>query len=249
MGALTLDEMTWPEVQEAVSAGRDTVVMAFGATQQHGPHLPLGTDALLGDHLARRVAERLDAFVAPTVRVGCSSQHLAFAGTMSVGEATFHAIVADLVASFARGGFTRIVLLPTHTGNFIPLSAAMARLEEPEGARVVALTDIELLMQLALLGHERLGVPMTEGGLHAGEWETSMLLAVRPDLVRMDRAEPGYMGEPEAALRALFEAGVEVVSLNGVLGDPSRAQPANGEAYWEAAVDLAVRVVEDAAPR
>ena len=247
MAALTLDEMTWPEVQAAIEAGHDTVVVAFGATQQHGPHLPLGTDALLGDHLARRVAERLGAIVAPTVRVGCSSPHLAFPGTLSVRDTTFHAIVADLVESFARGGFGRIVLLPTHSGNFIPLAAAVARLTEPEGVRVVALTDIEVLMQIALLGHERLGVPMTEGGLHAGEWETSMLLAVRPELVRMDRAQPGYMGEPEAALHGLFEAGVEVVSPNGVLGDPTRAQASHGDAYWDEAVALAVRAVEDAA--
>jgi creatinine amidohydrolase len=249
MGALTLEEMTWPEVQEALAAGHDTIVVAFGATEQHGPHLPLGTDALLGDHLARRVAERLGAIVAPTVRIGCSSHHLAFPGTLSVRDSTFHAIVADLVESFARGGFARIVLLPTHGGNFIPLAAAVARLEEREDTRVVALTDIEVLMQIALLGHERLGVPMTEGGLHAGEWETSMLLAVRPELVRMDRAEPGYTGEPEAALSGLFEAGVESISPNGILGDPSRAQPAHGDAYWDMAVELAVAAVEEEEPR
>jgi creatinine amidohydrolase len=84
VGAMELDRMTWPEVGAEQERGRDTVVVAFGATEQHGPHMPLATDALLGDHLARMVAERLDAFVAPTVRIGCSEHHLAFPGTLSV---------------------------------------------------------------------------------------------------------------------------------------------------------------------
>src|SRR5215475_6702997 len=71
VGAIELDRMAWPEVSAELEAGRDTVVIAFGATEQHGPHLPLATDALLGDHLAGLIAERLDAFVAPTVRIGC----------------------------------------------------------------------------------------------------------------------------------------------------------------------------------
>ena len=78
------------------------MVVAFGATEQHAHHMPLATDALLGDHFARRLADRLDAFVAPTVRVGCSSHHLAFPGTLSIADQTFHAIVADLVSSLAR---------------------------------------------------------------------------------------------------------------------------------------------------
>src|SRR5689334_2799680 len=118
MGALELDKLTWPQVKAEIDGGRDTVVLAFGATEQHGPHMPLATDALLGDHLARRLADRLDAFLAPTLRVGCSEHHVGFPGTMSLSEETFHAIVADLVRSLARGGFRRIVLVPTHGGNF-----------------------------------------------------------------------------------------------------------------------------------
>ena len=125
MGAIELDKLTWPEVQAELEGGRDTVVIAFGATEQHGPHLPLSTDALLGDHLARLIADRLDAFVAPTVRIGCSEHHLEFPGTLSVSESTFQLVVADIARSFARGGFRRVVLLPTHGGNFGPLAAAL----------------------------------------------------------------------------------------------------------------------------
>src|SRR4051794_39032326 len=103
--------MSWPEGRAEQAAGRDTVVIAFGATEQHGPHMPLATDALLGDHLAGLVAERLEAFVAPTVRVGCSEHHLEFPGTLSISEETFAGVVGDLVRSLARGGFRRVVLL------------------------------------------------------------------------------------------------------------------------------------------
>jgi creatinine amidohydrolase len=78
VGAVELDRLSWPEVQAELAAGRDSVVIAFGATVQHGPHMPLATEVLLGDHLARLVADRIDAFLAPTVRIGCSEHHLAF---------------------------------------------------------------------------------------------------------------------------------------------------------------------------
>src|SRR5919202_2934640 len=99
MTALALDRRTWPEVQDAIAAGRDTVVMALGAFEQHGPHLPLATDNLLGDRLAWAVADRLDAFVAPTLAVGCSAHHLGFPGTLSVSPATFGQVVRDLVSA------------------------------------------------------------------------------------------------------------------------------------------------------
>src|ERR671924_447884 len=167
MGALELDTLTWPEVEAELEAGRDTVVIAFGATEQHGRHMPLATDALLGDEFARAVAERLNAFVAPTVRVGCSSHHLDFPGTLSLEDETFHAIVADLVRSLARGGFRRVVLLPTHGGNFAPLAAAVEQLGPLEGTHVVAMTDLTALLRVAMVGREEHGVPLEQGGLHA----------------------------------------------------------------------------------
>ncbi len=238
MSALELDRLTWPQIRAELDGGRDTVVVAFGATEQHGPHLPLGTDAMIGDHLARLVADRLDAFLAPTVRVGCSRHHLAFAGTLSLADATFHAIVADLVTSLAGNGFGRIVLLPTHGGNFAPLAAALELLGPVAGARVDALTDVTALLEIALIGEREFGVPLGEGGLHAGEWETSLILAIAPELVRMPQAEAGYTGDPAAAIGALFAGSIETVAENGVIGDPQQASAAHGERYWAAVVDL-----------
>jgi creatinine amidohydrolase len=220
------------------------VVVAFGATEQHAHHMPLATDALLGDHLAHGLADRLDAFVAPTVRVGCSSHHLAFPGTLSIADDTFGAMVADLVSSLAQAGFSRIVLVPTHGGNFAPLAAAVEKLTDSDRQRVVALTDLSVLLQVAQLGEREFGVPLAEGGLHAGEWETSMLMAIHPDLVHMDRAEAGYVGDPQEAIAGLFDSGVKSLSETGAIGDPTRASAEHGRRYWETVLDLAVEQVE-----
>src|SRR5258707_11641680 len=246
MGALALDGLAWAGVDAELQGGRATVVIAFGAPEQHSLPLPLATDALLADPLARLVADRLDAFVAPTVRVGCSSHHLDFAGTISLEEDTFHAVVADHVRSFARPGFGRAVLLPTHGGNFGPLGLALGKLGSVDGIAVQALTDVSALLQLAQIGEREYGVPLGEGGLHAGEWETSMLLAIRPDLVHMDRGEPGFTGNLQEALQGVF-SGDKTIPENGAIGDPSKASAAPGQARWDAVLDLALTEIgEDA---
>jgi creatinine amidohydrolase len=243
MGAVELDRMTWPQIRAEQERGRDTVVVAFGATEQHGPHMPLATDALLGDHLARLVADSLDAFVAPTVRIGCSEHHLEFPGTLSLSEATFHGVVGDVVRSLARGGFARIVLLPTHGGNFGPLAVALEQLGPVDGVEIRALTDLGALFTIARVGAEEHGVPLGEGGVHAGEWETSMLMAIHPELVHPELGEPGYTGDPEAAVGAIFGAGVHTVAENGVIGDPTRASAEHGARYWDEVLQVTLAAV------
>lgn len=233
-----LDEHTWPEVEAALADGRRTVVVAFGATEQHGPHLPLSVDRLIGEHLTALIAERLGAFAAPTVPFGCSEHHLAFPGTISISEDTFVAIVHDVVASFAGAGFERVVLLPSHGGNFAPLASAVASLPAHEGVRVDALTDLAVLGQLAQCGLEEHGVPLAEGGLHAGEWETSMMLSLRPDLVHLERGVPGFVGDLQEALARIFTDGIDGLTPTGIIGDPARSATAHGERYWRLAADL-----------
>ncbi len=246
MAVLRLEEMTWPDVRAEVDAGRATVVVPFGAVEQHGPHLPLGTDAIFGDEIGHAVAERLDAFLAPAVRVGCSRHHLAFPGTISVEEETFHSIAADIVRSLAAHGFRRIVLLPTHGGNFRPLGDAIARLGAIPGVKIVTFPDVGVLLNAILPVASELGLTPAEGGVHAGEWETSMMLALRPDLVRMERAEAGYVGDLMSGVQRFFNEGVHAIADNGVFGDPRRASAAAGLRYIERIVDVIVRTVEEA---
>jgi creatinine amidohydrolase/Fe(II)-dependent formamide hydrolase-like protein len=244
MGALDLYNLTWPQVRREIDAGRDTIVLSFGAVEQHGHHLPMGTDSILGDELGRALADRLDAFHAPTIRVGCSRHHLAFPGTMSIEEETFHAVVVDVVRGWANHGFKRIVLLPTHGGNFNPLAGAMERLGPVKGVRVIAVTDLSLLMNATLGTGAELGVSSEDGGLHGGEWETSMMLALRPELVRMDDAVAGYKGDLESGLARFIGEGVHALTDTGVFGDPSGASAEHGRVYVERLLELVVELVE-----
>ena len=153
-------------------------------------------------------------------------------------------MVADLVSSLVQAGFGRIVLVPAHGGNFAPLAEAVERLPESERRHVVAITDLSVFIRVAELGEREFEVPMAQGGLHAGEWETSMLLAIHPELVHMDRAEAGYVGDPQEAIAGLFGGGVDSLSKVGAIGDPTQASAEHGRRYWEAVLDLAVELVE-----
>jgi creatinine amidohydrolase len=230
MTALHLDRMTWAEIKEEIQNGRDTVVVPFGSTEQHGRHMPLGTDAVLGDEIGWRLAERLGAFLAPTVRFGCSDHHLAFSGTISLSEKTFRSIVMDVVASLSGHGFRRIVLLPTHGGNFRPLAEAMANIEPTKGVRILAFTDLGGFVSAAFESSKGFGVDAAKSGAHSGEWETSLMLALRPDQVKMDRAAEGFVGELSEIMSKVFD-GIQNLDQNGVLGDPRPATAEAGKKY------------------
>jgi len=245
LGTLHLERMTWPEVREELSRGRTTVVVPFGAFEQHGPHLPLGTDAIFGDEIGLAVAERLDAFLAPTVRVGFSPHHMAFAGTLTVDEETFHSVARAVVRALAGHGFRRIVLLPTHGGNFRPLGAAVSGLAPIDGVKVITFPDVGMLLSAILPVASEMGLTPAEGGVHAGEWETSMMLALRPELVRMERAEEGYVGDLAAGVQRFFNEGVHVLAENGIFGDPRRASAEAGRKYIRNIVETIVRTVEE----
>ena len=237
MTALYLDRMTWAEVKAEINNGRDTVVVPFGSTEQHGRHMPLGTDAVLGDEFGWRLAERLDAFLAPTVRFGCSEHHLSFPGTISLSQETFQRVVIDVVKSLSRHGFRRIVLLPTHGGNFKPLAEAFAKLEPIENVKVLAFTDLEGLVNAAFESSRAFGVNAAQSGAHSGEWETSLMLALRPEQVKMDQATEGFVGELSEIMSQVFD-GIQNLDENGVLGDPRPATAEAGKKYFEEMVEF-----------
>jgi creatinine amidohydrolase len=171
-------------VRAGLEQGRDRVVVPFGALEQHESHLPLDTDTLLGDRLGPMLAERLDALCAPTIPIGCSEHHMGRAGTVSLRPETLALVVGDIVESLARHGFRTIVLLPTHAGNAVPLLHAARVLEPPSSVRVVVVADMEALARALHAAYNGLGSSVAEAIAHAGEIETSMMLAVAPAAVR-----------------------------------------------------------------
>jgi creatinine amidohydrolase len=240
-------EMTRPEIEQALAAGIDTVVVTFGSTEQHGLHLPLGTDSLWGEELGHRVAQALgDVLLAPGVRIGCSEHHLAFAGSLTLRPETFRQVVADICRSLAHHGFRHLALIPTHGGNFRPLAEAVESLRgELPGVNLIAFTDLNVLMdEVFRVGREH-GVTPEQAGGHAGEHETSLMLAVRPDLVAMDRAQAGYVGDQMSVAPLVFAHGFKSVTENGVLGDPRGASLENGAAYVESLTEMTARFIRE----
>jgi creatinine amidohydrolase len=214
--SIALGDLTWPAVAE-IAANR-LLVVPLGATEQHGPHLPLSTDTQIAVALAQRfAARRADVVVAPAVAYGSSGEHAGFVGTLSIGADALKMLVVELGRS--ADAFSGVVLISGHGGNVEPVSAAAALLQG-EGRRVLAWTP-----------------RIREGDAHAGRTETSLLLSVRPDAVRLADACRGDERPLVDLLPLLREHGVAAVSDNGVLGDPTGATGAEGAALLEALVD------------
>ena len=228
-----LAEMTWLEVSSAVAAGATTVILPLGSTEQHGPHLPLGTDMIRAEALADRLAANLpEALVAPPLPIGCSDEHAGFPGLLSLDAETLASVIVDCARRLVAWGVERLVLLSAHGGNGRALALATERLrrELPE-LRVWVPDDLLFIAEAVLAEARRDGIFPEVLGLHAGEGETSEILCLRPDLVRLEHAAPGYTGDMQSIIPKLREAGLLPVTPNGVLGDPTCAQSVRGERY------------------
>jgi creatinine amidohydrolase len=233
-----LEELTWPELEDFVASGRRTLVVGLGATEQHGPHLPFATDTWIAEELVRRLCARLDDTIgAPVVPVGCSPEHLAFPGTLSLERETLARWLRDLLGSAARHGFETAFLFSAHGGNATPLRELLPALAaDLAPLRVLSFADLASVAALQRSTSERLGVDPADAGHHAGELETSILLALRPASVRRERLAPGLRCE-RADGQELFYPSLRRHAPTGVVGDPRRADAARAEAYLDAWVD------------
>jgi mycofactocin precursor peptide peptidase len=212
-----LDSSTWTDLAGAARSDR-ILLVPLGSTEQHGPHLPVTTDTDIAMAIADAAA-RLDRrlTVAPAVPYGSSGEHQGFPGTLSIGQEATSLLLLELGRS-AAVDFSRTVVVSAHGGNAAPLARAMQRLAE-EGHPVTAWS------------------PSWSGDLHAGRTETSLMLAIAPERVRLDRAESGDMRPLDELLPLLRDRGVRPVSANGVLGDPSGATCTEGHHLLALAVD------------
>jgi creatinine amidohydrolase len=203
-----LADLAWPDVASRASA--TVLALPVGATEQHGPHLPLATDTEIAVTLAHRLARsRPDVVVAPALAYGSSGEHAGFPGTLSVGAEVVELTLVELIRS--ADAFAGVVVISTHGGNAQPVHRAVQRLTA-EGRRV------------------QLWWPSSGDSTdaHAGFTETSVLLAARPEVVHPGRAEPGVQRPIEELLPVLREHGLAGVSPNGVLGDPTGASASAG---------------------
>jgi creatinine amidohydrolase len=216
--ATELAHTAWPFVPSDA-----LVLLPIGSTEQHGPHLPLDTDSVIADAVAQRAATALPGtLVAPTLPYGASGEHAGFPGTVSIGHEALRTVLVEAVRSLALWA-GRIVLVNGHGGNTATLDTAL-RLLRAEG-HDVAWT----------------GCAVPGGDAHAGRTETSVLLHLAPDQVRLDAAVAGDTRPLAVLLPDLMAHGVRAVSPSGVLGDPSGASAAEGLRAMDAMVSAVVR--------
>lgn len=223
MGA-RLADIAWPDA-EALAAGA-VLAVPIGATEQHGPHLPMSTDTDIAVALVDGLTTtRSHVLAAPAVAYGSSGEHSGFAGTLSIGQEAIERLIVELVRS-ASASFERVLLVSTHGGNRTPVGRA-ERLLLGEGRNVTTWS------------------PGWPGDAHAGRTETSLMLAIAPARVRLGRASAGATAPIGALLASLMEHGVRAVSRNGVLGDPAGASALEGRALLADAVAQLVELVDD----
>jgi creatinine amidohydrolase/Fe(II)-dependent formamide hydrolase-like protein len=240
-----LGELSWPEAERRFGE-TDVALLPVGAVEQHGPHLPLDTDAWDAEHLCLQVAERCRRprpLVLPAIPYGVSYHHQDFPGTLSVSPETLARLVYEIGISAARHGISKLIIVNGHGGNMPTLQFAAQMINRD--AHVFTCVDTGETSDADIAR-----MTETSPDVHAGEVETSTSLATRPHLVDMSLAAPFVPRFSSQYLDFSSETGVEWyahtsrISPSGVLGDPTRASAGKGEKIWELMISHLVSFVE-----
>ncbi len=223
--------MIWDQLTSHEIQGLDKslpVVFPVSATEQHGPHLPLATDRMIGEHLCNELSKAIPdkVLILPIMSVGCSEHHMDFAGSLSIQHQTFLSQAEDILSSVARHGFNNIIVFNSHGGNLAVSQLLLEKFGATNQELNIVLATWWKLASEAFLKLNETG----PGGVgHAGEFETSLMLHIRPDLVQLDKREAvknikGFQWAEMDMLRgskASTFRSMKAMTSNGVFGDPS----------------------------
>jgi len=255
MAKFRYDELTWPEMREAI-ARQPAVLLPFGTIEDHGPHLPLNTDNVIVEAICLEAGRRApeEILVMPLVAYGLDEHHMDFPGTVSVDMQTLLSYVSDVSLSAARHGFTHVLIVNGHGSNSSIAELAARRVVLETGIICGAMSPnaaIDPALAEPALSQMRRSGP---GGVaHACEYETAMMLHLRPDLVQMDRAlrEIGQLtleyfnwDHPQPSVLS-WQDWWSRMSESGVCGDPTVATLDFGQALFETTVTNFVRFVHE----
>jgi creatinine amidohydrolase len=215
--------MSWPQIVAGLKETQ-TVILPVGATEEHGPHLPTMTDTIQAMEVARAVAKERHVFLAPPLHYGVCRSTRGFPGTITVGHDALRAFAKDLLISFADSGFARVMILTGHAGG-----QHMAALEE---ACQLAVEERDFHVSLVSLFDliDARAVETPHDG-HAGEMETSLMMVIRPHLVK-GTPEKHFPKRPQF----LVMKDVRHLMGNGVMGNPEPATPEKGKQFFQMAV-------------
>lgn len=237
--------LTWPAMKRLAEANA-VALLPVGSTEAHGPHLPLSVDVVIAEEVARRVAKRLyargeKAVIFPPVSYGLTDFANGFAGTVSVGGANVEGFLTDVLAGIAKHGFRRIGVLNHHLepAHFAVVHAAAKAASQRSGAGIVV-PDHRKKPHSPRLGDE-----FTQGGSHAGRYETSLMLAAAKHMV--DEDARAALPDLEVNLPALIKSGAknfeECGGNDAYLGSPKSASVEEGEKLFEVLAELSEAAV------
>lgn len=247
----------WQELstEELAAADRErtVVVMPVGAVEQHGPHLPVGVDAMLNAGLVRETLGRLSTgfpiLVLPPLPIGWSDEHGSFPGTLSISFETLTAAWCEIGASVAASGFRRFVIYNSHGGQSEIAKIVSRKLRIDHGMLAVAANWYSLIDLSEMFGGEE-----RRFGIHAGAVETSMIMHLHPDLVRTDRIadfEPSSV-EMARQYRRLAPTGAtpfgwmtEDLHASGAVGNAALADVGKGKEIIERAAQAFAELLEE----
>jgi creatinine amidohydrolase len=221
---------------EIHSSGTRTAVLPIGSTEQHGAHLPVGTDNRIAGAVAAAYAERTGAWLLPTLPISTCREHRGKRGSVGVTAATFLALLKDVAESLRVEGFERLVLVVGHGGVFVA-GPATREIDSDGGSLKVIRVDLVAAME----SPETASILDSRGNLHACEYETSLMLHLDPTAVHMDRVVDCV---PDAPRDALNYASIFHFSPGGVWGSPSFATREKGERLFAMLVDWTARYVD-----
>ena len=245
-----MTEVEWNRLKvhelRALAAQDAVIILPVAATEQHGPHLPTMTDSRIGGEIACRAAQKSypeqPAVVIPVLFAGLSSHHMGFGGTLTFDHETFIAVIGSLIRSVVQHGFRKILLSNSHGGNITAIQFAAERFAQETAATVVATTYAnEAGAAIAPILEDQPGV------MHACEAETSMMLALEPELVDASNlaalnTERGrgflYAGQASYRWRPFHH-----MTANGVSGFPEKASAEKGERLLETASDAIASLI------
>ena len=236
-----LQYMTRPEAAKAFQEWR-TAILPIGATEQHGPHLPLGTDTFIAEHMALLLAERIKAIVLPALPMSYSWVWRDIPGSIVLTVDTVKNTIKEIAHSLHHQGCNRLIIFSAHGANDSAMKYAVRELADEISLRVYYFV-YPGLRELAARHAES---PLWHGMVHACELETSWLLAIRPDLCQMDEAVAEYPPRDESYLYHNSSLPMGALSKSGVYGDATKASREKGEVMLKEMVDHMVEVLESA---
>jgi len=236
--SIWLEDLTWVEAEKALPR-YEVALIALGArTKEHGPHLRLKTDYLLAEYLMKRVAAEAPVVVLPTLAYGYYPAFLEYPGSVSIGAETFKNVIVDICASLAGYGLKKFYVLNTGVSTLRPLAEARTEL----AARGLTLRFLDLAEVDKTLPP---GLLRQEGGTHADEGETSMMLEIAPETADLAKAAKDFDPRPGRHGLTRDPGGAGNYSPTGVYGDPTLATRKKGKVIVEATVREAVRQVRE----